>query len=217
MHFLRSPPSPCDDDDRSLTAICYNIANRPMSRPISDVISLLRALLGTLSTPGTCLFIVVFAIKVIPRFPDIESKLATEDPSWWLQLAEPTLWATSTVAAWTLGVPITNRLRSSLSPTYRFRQLATEAELLAAALSGGRDHAPFIVVGRALPSPSPTPQLKTRIAAFAVSLNALGIQYLPPICDVDAWAALVPRLRACMGGGHAGLARARETRWHAHD
>ena len=96
---------------------------------------------------------------------------------------------------------------------------AVAGVVLAAALSGGQDYDPFIVIGDALPlpSPSPTPQLKTRIAVFAVSLDALGIQYLPPIYDVDAWAGIVPGLRACMGGGRAGLARARETRWHADD
>ena len=188
-----------------------------MSRSISDVVSLLRALLGTLSTFSTCLFIAVFAIRVIPRLPAIEGRLAAEDSLWWLELAEPTLWATSAVTAWRIGVPIAKRLRSSVSPTYRFAQLATEAEFLAAALSAGRDYDPFIVIGGALPSPSPTPQLKTRIAAFAVSLGTLGIQYLPPISDVDAWAGIVPGLRACMGGGRAGLARARETRWHADD
>ena len=188
-----------------------------MSRSISAVISLLRALLDTLSSFGAWLFIAVFAIKVIFRLPEIESRLAAEDSSWWLELAEPTLWATSTVAAWGLGVPLAKRVRSAVSPTYRFGQLAAEAESLAAALSGGQDYAPFIVIGGALPSPSATPQLKTRIAAFAVSLDALGIQYLPPIYDVDAWAGIVPGLRACMGGGRAGFARARETRWHADD
>ena len=184
-----------------------------MSRSLSDVISLLRALLG--NAPGTWLFIVVFAIRVIPRLPEIESRLAAEDSLWWLELAEPTLWATLAVAAWGLVVPVAKRLLSAVSPAYRFAQLAEEAEILAAALSGGGDYEPFIVIGNALPSPSPTPQLKTRIAAFAASLDALGIQCLPPIYDVDAWAGIVPGLRACMGGGRAGLARARETRWYA--
>ena len=177
----------------------------------TKVISELASWFRKLDATSASLFILVFAAVALLRSPEIKSAVAAQELTWWPELVEPVGWAAIAVALRVLGVQAVVRLRVALSPKYRFRRLAPDADALAVGLSNDGNYRRDPDLSALPPRRRASTRLETAIAAFKADLNALGVCRTPPIDDVDGWNRAVPGLRALMTVG--ALPGARDLDW----
>ena len=179
------------------------------------VASEVAAWLRKLDATSAALFILVVAAVALFRLPEIKNSIAAQEHTSWIGLFEPIGWGAVVLTLKVLGMQTAVRLRKALSPKHRFRQLARQADALAAALSNGGNYYPhlFSFEGE-LPSlepRDPRPQLVAAIATFKADLNQLGVRRTPANKDINGWKNAVPELKARMRVGD--LASAQSHDW----
>ena len=176
-------------------------------KPLADVVTSLFRAVGPTAAQ---LFILVFAVAALHDISNIRAAL-TSSASVWAAFARPLALAAALASLRGLAPPFARWLWALLSPSYRFRNLASDADALADELSDSRNFLPRFVDRPDPPPLAGTTRLRTKIAAFAADLDNLGVSRIPPIDDVSGWQRILPVLRSFMRTGD--LAHVRAQNW----
>ena len=151
---------------------------------------------------GVLVFVTALSVAILVRADTIEAVLADDHPVL-AQSAQPVAWASLMACVGISALLLWPHIRAALSPTFRFRRMASNVDALAQALSNDQNCNRDTNGG----SGSQLLALEVEIAALKGQLENVGVQRSPSISDLEGWNDYLPLLRAWVASGDLRTAR----------